>query len=71
MNKAHIKAIQSPSDLDLLIATTAISVSRIKPTVVIGEDTDLLILLLDNIDNQCHDVFFMSEPKISTTQKNP
>ena len=69
MNKAHIKAIQSPSDADLLIATTAIRASRIKPTVVIGKDTDLLILILDNIDNQCHDVFFMSEPKMSTTLK--
>ena len=44
--KAGINVKPASSDADLLISTTAIEASICSTTVVIGEDTDLLILLL-------------------------
>ena len=38
--------MQSGEDADTLIATTAIDTTNSKPTKVIEEDTDLLILLI-------------------------
>ena len=63
--KEYIQVVQAPSDADLLIATSAVEAAKSKATVVIGEDTDLLILLVAYIENECKRVFFMSD-----TQKN-
>jgi hypothetical protein len=41
-----IETKQAPSDADLLIATTTVQSSITRPTIILGEDTDLLILLL-------------------------
>ena len=46
MNEAKLIAIQSSGDADVLIVQTVVSSAATKPTVIIGEDTDLLILLL-------------------------
>jgi len=60
----------APGDADLLIVETAIKISRKKATVVIGEDTDLLILLLHHLPDCGHKaVYFQSEPKKSVTGK--
>ena len=41
-----IKSVQSYANADILIATTAVERSRSRNVVVIGKDTDLLILLI-------------------------
>jgi hypothetical protein len=46
MDSNDIETRKAPSDADLLIATTAVQSSITKPTIILGEDTDLLILLL-------------------------
>jgi hypothetical protein len=46
MDSNGIETKQVPSDADLLIATTAVQSSITIPTINLGEDTDLLILLL-------------------------
>ena len=46
MMRCGVTAIQSSGDADLLIAETAVDMSKEKPVAVIGEDTNLLILLL-------------------------
>ena len=63
MNESNLQAIQSTGDADLLIAQTAIDSALTRPTIVIGEDTDLLILLLYHVNLDCDDIFFTSEPK--------
>ena len=45
-NKRGIRTLHSSHDADVLIVKTAIENSRQRPTTVIGEDTDLLVLLL-------------------------
>jgi hypothetical protein len=46
MDSTGIETKQAPSDANLLIATTAVQSSITRPTIILGEDTDLLILLL-------------------------
>ena len=46
MDSNGIETKQVPSDANLLIATTAVQSSITRPTIILGEDTDLLILLL-------------------------
>ena len=46
INCLGIKSVQSYANADILIATTAVERSRSRNVVVIGKDTDLLILLI-------------------------
>ena len=45
INTVGMCAMQSGGDADTLTATTAVDIANSKPTVVLGEDTDLLICL--------------------------
>lgn len=50
-------------DADLKIVKTAVQSSRTGTTVLIGDDTDLLVLLCYHAEMGAHDVFFKPEPK--------
>ena len=63
MNVAKLQAIQLSGDGNVLIVQIAIRSAVTRPTVVIGEDTDLLILLLNHVSQDCHRIFFTSEQK--------
>ena len=60
-------------DADVLIVKKAIEVSQTTAnTAVIGDDTDLLVLLLYHAKNiQSFDMFFHPEPKQFAREKNP
>ena len=60
MNTVGMCGMQSGRDADSLIASTAVDIANSKPTVVIGQDTDLLILLIHFVNKKKiqHDVFF-------------
>ncbi|KAK3730133.1 hypothetical protein QZH41_004828 [Actinostola sp. cb2023] len=53
-------------DADLLIVQTAINSARSCTTVLVGDDTDLLVLLLFHADMTKNDIFFNPEPKQHT-----
>ena len=55
--------IHSTGDADLLIVQTAIQSARSVPTVLVGDDTDLLVLLCYHAEMDAHDLFFKPEPK--------
>ena len=63
MNEAKLQAIQSSGDADVLILQTAIRSAVTRPSVVIGEDTDVLILLLHHVNQDCYRIFFTSGQK--------
>ena len=50
-------------DADLLIVQTAVNSARNNTTVLVGDDTDLLVLLCYHADLNSHDIFFKPEPK--------
>ena len=54
---------RAAGDADLLIAQTAIQSARSLSTVLVGDDTDLLVLLCFYAEMDAHDLFFRPEPK--------
>lgn len=56
-----VKVHNVQGDADLLIVQTAIDTSQKVPTVLVGDDTDLLILLCHHAKDA--DLYFMPEPK--------
>lgn len=53
-------------DADVLIVQTSIASSRTKDTVLVGDDTDLLVLLLHHVDLNAQELFLAPEPKKTT-----
>ena len=71
MNTVGICAMQSGGDADIFIATTPVDIANSKRTVVIGEDTDLHILLIHFVNKKKvqNDAFFMSDKNIKGESK--
>jgi hypothetical protein len=75
LNDAGCKVYQSPADADLLIVMTAVDSVQRQPTFLIGEDMDLLVLLLYHTcgkciyhtKRDCKPIFFLSESKSQKT----
>ena len=53
-------------DADLLIVKTAVESARTSTTVLVGDDTDLLVLLCYHASEDGYDLFFRPEPKANT-----
>ena len=71
MNTEGMCAVQSGGDADTLIATTEVDIANSNATVIIGEDTDLLILLIHFVNKTKvqNDVFFMSDKNATGESK--
>ena len=50
MNEGLISAVQALGDAERLIVSTALDLSKNHPVAIIGEDTDLLVLTLQQRD---------------------
>ncbi|KAK7107019.1 hypothetical protein V1264_015007 [Littorina saxatilis] len=67
--EAHsIRTLHAKADADVLIATTAVKCAQETVTVVVGDDTDLLVLLIHHADSSAFDIFFQPEQR-STSKK--
>ena len=53
--------LQAQNDADTLIVDTALSISRNELVMVIGNDTDLLVLLVYQFHNSMKNIFLCSE----------
>ena len=60
--------MHAESDADLLIVMTAVEYSEHRDVVVIGEDTDLLVLLCYHANLEYHKICFKSELKQRTSK---
>ena len=56
------------NDADVLIVLTAVASARHTETVLVGDDTDLLVLLLHHVEMDAHEVLLKSKPKKSAQQ---
>ena len=56
-------------DADVLIVQTAIEFAKTKNTILVGDDTDLLVLLCYHADMCAKDIFFQPEPKQGDKRK--
>ncbi|CAC5375557.1 unnamed protein product [Mytilus coruscus] len=66
LKDGHVPVIHAEDDADLMIVLTAIEKSEQHTTTVIGEDTDLLILLCYHSQDTINKIYFKSEPKQNT-----
>ena len=57
------KVLHDQSDADLLIVKTAINSAISRDTILVGDDTDLLVLLIHHAPLGQHNIFFTSEQK--------
>ena len=57
------KVFHAPGDADVLIVQKAVESALQKETALVGEDTDLLILLIFHASLDSHNIFFRPEPK--------
>ena len=55
-------------DADLLIGIKAVESANSSNTVLVGDDTDILVLLCYHESIESHDLFFFPEPKKNTKQ---
>ena len=69
LERAGCSIDQATHDADVLIVQTAVASAQTKDTVLIGDDTDLLILLLHHVKMDAHELFMAPEPKQSTKRK--
>ena len=58
MNTVGMFAMQPGGHADTLIATNAVDIANSKPTVIIGEETDLLILLFRFVNKKRYRMIF-------------
>ena len=64
LERANCKVHHARDDADLVIVTTTLQVSQTNDTVLVGDDTDLIVLLLYHSTADCpNKIFFKPEPK--------
>ena len=59
----HIIVIEAPEDADVVIVQTAIETAKTCKTVVVADDTDILVLLLYHTTSDCSHIYFPPECK--------
>ena len=60
----------SQADADLLIVQTAVKSARRANTVLVGDDTDLLILLCYYTEMSAEELFFQPKPRANSTKRH-
>ncbi|KAK3727209.1 hypothetical protein QZH41_007714 [Actinostola sp. cb2023] len=63
---SQCETCHAESDADLLIVKTAVEFAQTRTTILVGDDTDLLILLLFYVDPDGYNLFFIPEPKTNS-----
>ncbi|KAK3751010.1 hypothetical protein QZH41_020170, partial [Actinostola sp. cb2023] len=58
------------SDADLLIVKTAVEFAQTRTTILVGDDTDFLILLLFYVYPDGYDLLFIPEPKNNSLRRH-
>ena len=63
LREQNCQVFHSRSDADLLIVQKTVESAESVDTVLVGDDTDLLVLLIYHVNLDNHDIFFIPEPK--------
>ena len=68
LTQKDVKVKHADADADLLIVTTAIESADVSETHLIGEDTDLLVLLCYYVSQDAHRLIFRSDSRQSSVK---
>ena len=63
LEKSNYKTYHAHRDANLLVVQKAVRSATTSKTVLVGEDTNLIVLLCYHASLDSHDFFFCSEPK--------
>lgn len=63
LQKNNCETYHASGDADLLIVQKTVQSANVTNTVLVGDDTDLLVLLCYYASLEAHDLFFCPEPK--------
>ena len=63
LEKASCTMYHASGDADVIIVQKAVQSAQTRETILIGEDTNLLVLLCYYTTPELHPLYFMSEPK--------
>ncbi|KAG1697371.1 hypothetical protein GQR58_005968 [Nymphon striatum] len=66
LNENNCKTLHAESDADVLIVQTAVEAANLNTAVLVGDDTDLLILLCHHFKPGRFDLYFQPEPKVNS-----
>jgi len=66
LEKSNCKTYHAPADADLLIVQKAVSSATTSTTILVSDDTDLMVLLCYHASLDSHDIFFCPEPQKNT-----
>lgn len=69
LERAGCSTEHAKHDADVRIVQTALASARTRDTVLIGDDTDLLVLLLYHADMTANELFLVSESKQATKSR--
>ena len=69
LQKVGHQTHHSQADADLLIVETAVESARKANTVLVGDDTDFLILLCYYTEMSAEELFFQPEPRATSTKQ--
>ena len=71
LKTAGLKVIQADEDADLVIAQEAVKQSSHQPTVVVADDTDVLVLLLYHAKKTSKGLYFERNRKTTSKKYGP
>ena len=66
LERAGCITYHATGDADVLIVQVAVESAKTNDTIIVGDDTDLLVLLLHHVDLTSHRVIFAPEPKTNS-----
>ncbi|KAK3882376.1 hypothetical protein Pcinc_013242 [Petrolisthes cinctipes] len=69
LQKKKCETHHALGDADLLIGKKVVQSANVTNTVLVGDDTDLLVLLCYHASLEAHDLFFCHEPKKKNMKK--
>jgi len=68
LEMAGCSTFQAKGDADTLIVRTAVDSAQLVDTVLVGDDTDLLVLLCHHAESVSKDLYFRPEPKSNSNK---
>ena len=67
--KQGFETLNADGDADVLIVKTAVESANTEDTILVGDDTDLLILLAHYVRMDAHRLYMRPEPKASSKKR--
>ena len=69
-HRSSCSVVHARCDADTLIVQKAVESAEVSETVLVSDDTDLLVLLIYHANTQQHNIYFIPEQKRNSKQRS-